>query len=154
MPSTTVRIATPKCGDLEAVSRMIAESFKAHAEPDMSGQGRERFLSATTAEALAERLSDGRFARVAWKGGKPVGYLEIGNNGHVHLFFTDKEHIGQGIGRRLFDLVLAEGRWARLTVRSSPYAIPIYKHLGFAATGNRETRDGITFLPMALEDVC
>lgn len=151
MPSTAVHITAPGSEDLEAISRLIAETFKAYAESDMSAEGRENFLSVTTAEALAKRWSEDRIARVAWKDGKPVGYLEVSGAGRVHLFFTDKDHIGQGIGRRLFDLVLAEGRWTRLTVNSSPYAVPVYEHLGFIATAGRTTKDGITFVPMAKE---
>ena len=35
------------------------------------------------------------------------------------------------------------------TVNSAPYAVDIYRHLGFAETGPEQTINGIRFTPMA-----
>ena len=34
------------------------------------------------------------------------------------------------------------------TVHSSPYAVEVYRHLGFAATGPEQTVNGLRFTPM------
>ena len=37
----------------------------------------------------------------------------------------------------------------QITVNSSPYAVKVYEHLGFAKTGEqRESENGIVFTPM------
>jgi predicted GNAT family N-acyltransferase len=36
----------------------------------------------------------------------------------------------------------------RVTVNSSPFAVPAYAGLGFRVTGETEERDGIIFVPM------
>lgn len=40
----------------------------------------------------------------------------------------------KGIGRRLFELVKADNTTASITVNSSPYAVEVYRYLGFTPT--------------------
>ncbi|MCG8462149.1 MAG: GNAT family N-acetyltransferase, partial [Holophagales bacterium] len=37
------------------------------------------------------------------------------------------------------------------SVFSTPYAVPVYESFGFRATGPRQEKDGIAFVPMRLE---
>ena len=58
----------------------------------------------------------------------------------------------QGIARALFSTLRDHCRTApdtpRITVNSSPYAVGAYRRLGFRATGDERTVDGIRFTPM------
>lgn len=78
-----------------------------------------------------------------------VGVLGIRQSTHICLLFVDKNYHRQGIARDLFN------NWkktlkqpASITVNSSPYAIPVYKKLGFSPIKPAQTIDGITFVPM------
>ena len=72
--------------------------------------------------------------------------------GHIALFFVDPAVHRKGIGRGLFQAYLAAGGRGRVTVHSSPYAVEVYRHLGFSPTaGERLSPDGIRYTPMVWE---
>lgn len=48
----------------------------------------------------------------------------------------------------LFETAKAECKRPEITVNSSPYAVKIYKHLGFVPTAEEQTVNGIRFTPM------
>ena len=58
----------------------------------------------------------------------------------------------QGIARALFsavrDFCRTDPAVSRITVNSSPYAVEIYRRLGFTATDAERVTDGIRFTPM------
>ena len=71
---------------------------------------------------------------------------------HIALFFVDPAVQRQGIGRQLFLADLGEGGWDRVTVHSSPYAVEVYRHLGFSPTAEEQlSPDGIRYTPMVWE---
>lgn len=71
--------------------------------------------------------------------------------GHIALFFVDRQYQRQGIGRALFNAVLADCRFDRITVNSSPYAVEVYHRLGFVDTDKEQTVSGLRFTPMMAE---
>ena len=81
--------------------------------------------------------------------GKVVGMLATRNNGsHIALFFVDRQYHRQGIGRSLFQQALSNCPTTTMTVFSSPYAVSIYRALGFTPTDVELTTKGIRYLPM------
>ena len=54
----------------------------------------------------------------------------------------------QGIGRKLFEVVLENSTSHELTVNSSPYAKDVYRRLGFKDTDAEQIVTGIRFIPM------
>ena len=71
---------------------------------------------------------------------------------HIALFFVDPAVHRQGIGRRLFQAYLSAGGWDCVTVHSSPYAVEVYRHLGFSPTAEEQlSPDGIRYTPMIWE---
>lgn len=78
-----------------------------------------------------------------------IGILGTKNNGkHISLFFIKPEHHRKGIGKKLFDYMENDSPVSEMTVNSSTYAIPFYKQLGFEPTGEIQSVNGMTFLPM------
>lgn len=57
-------------------------------------------------------------------------------------------HHGQGIGRCLWNTVLAENTSPVITVHSSLYAVDVYKKFGFVVTGEIQEDEGIKYVPM------
>ena len=66
--------------------------------------------------------------------------------------FVDKDYHRQGIARQLFDTVISELTInpdnKEITVNSSPYAVVVYKHLGFIKTAEQQEKNGMLFVPM------
>ncbi len=86
---------------------------------------------------------------------KLVGVIAFRNLTHISLLFVRKSHHKRGIAKELLkiginNLLLNHSNVKELTVNSSPYAVEIYKKLGFASTDMQE-KDGILFMPMKKE---
>ncbi|NLF35987.1 MAG: GNAT family N-acetyltransferase [Clostridiaceae bacterium] len=78
-----------------------------------------------------------------------IGVIATRNNGnHIALFFVDGRYHRQGIGRKLFQVVLEKSTGNKITVNSSPYAVEIYKKLGFIPDTDEQIKEGIRFTPM------
>ena len=67
---------------------------------------------------------------------------------HITLFFVNGKYHRRGIGKELMQLAVRDNQTGKLTVNSSPYAVEIYKKLGFSPTGPEEISDGIRFTHM------
>ena len=80
---------------------------------------------------------------------KLIGVIATRSEGtHIALFFVDGKYQGKGIGRKLFQTVVSECKSNRMTINSSPYAIPIYHKLGFTDTDAEQVVNGLRFTPM------
>lgn len=78
-----------------------------------------------------------------------TGIIATRNEGtHVALFFVDGKHHRKGIGKSLWNAVLADNTSPVITVHSSLYAVPVYEKLGFAVTGEMQEDRGIRYVPM------
>ncbi len=82
---------------------------------------------------------------------KLVGVIATRNEmSHIALFFVDGKHHRQGIGRKLFGTAKSACHSEKMTVNSSPYALPVYEKLGFVRTSEEQTVNGIRFTAMEL----
>ena len=70
------------------------------------------------------------------------------NRRHICCFFVKAQYHRQGIGRKLWEYLLANSRNEIITVNSSPYAVPIYHKLGFVDTDVEQLSDGMRYTPM------
>ena len=77
-----------------------------------------------------------------------AGVLAMREGNRISLFFVRKEYQRQGLGKRLFMRMKQDYDVREFEVNSSPYAVEIYRHLGFTETGFDEISDGIRFIPM------
>lgn len=64
------------------------------------------------------------------------------------MFFVDGKHHRQGIGKRLYQLARSRNHLDKMTVNSSPYAVPVYHKLGFTDTDTEQAVSGLRFTPM------
>ncbi|WP_343210276.1 GNAT family N-acetyltransferase [Anaerolentibacter hominis] len=67
---------------------------------------------------------------------------------HIALFFVDRKYHRQGIGRHLFQTVIQHNSSGKITVNSSPYAVPVYHKLGFRDTSAEQIVNGLRFTSM------
>ncbi|MGM9590739.1 MAG: GNAT family N-acetyltransferase, partial [Faecousia sp.] len=84
----------------------------------------------------------------AFDGDTLVGALSMRAPQHIGGFFVDAAYQRRGIGRQLFEAMRQDYARQVFTVNSSPYAVEVYRHLGFAPTGREQTVDGLRFTPM------
>lgn len=73
--------------------------------------------------------------------GMPVAVAQVffdGGTAELHNFFVDPDHMGQGLGRRLFDWAVSEARRLGATsmrIESDPHARPFYERMGARLIG-------------------
>ena len=113
--------------------------------PEYSEDGRKEFYKSIHEEAFLQQLC----MYGAFLGDKLVGVIATQNEtSHIALFFVDGKCHRQGIGRKLFEVAKSNCNSDKMTVNSSPYAVPVYAKLGFGQTGGEQVVNGIRFTPM------
>ncbi|MEW5958981.1 MAG: GNAT family N-acetyltransferase [Chloroflexota bacterium] len=142
-------------GEEEEVCALINRVFDEFIAPGYTPQGILEFRNYVQPEALLERCQTSSFVLVAMGRDKVVGMIELRDNNHLSLLFVDRQYQGRGISRELLHRALNLCRRARpdltrLTVNSSPYAVPIYEKLGFEPVEPEKVVNGIRFIPMVL----
>jgi ribosomal protein S18 acetylase RimI-like enzyme len=147
-------------GDLEAVSRLIHDSFHRHIARDYRPEGITAFLEDTSPEGIAGRMKEGQLLVVAEgrkKGGDVgiAGVIAVRRGNHISLFFVDEEFKGRGVGRTLLREVTGRIRKAlpdadSITVNSSPHAVGFYERMGFRPLGPPRYKLGMLVNPMVL----
>ena len=115
--------------------------------PEYSEDGIKEFYKSIHDEAYLQELS----MYGAFLEDKLVGVIATRNEkSHIALFFVDGKYHKQGIGRKLFEAAKSNCNADKMTVNSSPYAVPIYEKLGFRQTNTEQIVNGIRFTPMEL----
>lgn len=128
-----------------AVLDLAWEVFGAFEVPDYTPQGIEAFYTSIHDPDYLARL------RIygAFDGDALIGVLATRSGGtHIALFFVRGAYHRQGVGRQLFFRACQENSAGQMTVNSSPYAVEVYRCLGFCETDTEQTIDGIRYTPM------
>lgn len=98
-----------------------------------------------------QRLSSSEFIHYVYiQNNIIVGYIAIKVGSHVYHLFVSEACQGQGIARKLWAWVETKLTARVITVRSSVYAVPVYKAFGFQASGLSASKEGIGFQAMEL----
>ena len=126
--------------------KLVTDVFMEFEAPDYSNEGVKAFFdTAINNQEFIYNLA----IYGAYLNNSLVGVIATRNEGnHIALFFVDGAYHRQGIGRKLFEVVLENSTSDKLTVNSSPYAKDIYHHLGFEETDVEQVVTGIRFIPM------
>ncbi len=124
---------------------LVWDVFIAYEAVHYSEKGKQAFWDAIHSEEYLAMLT----SYGAYENGELVGIIATRNEGtHLALFFVEGNHHRQGIGRSLWNAVLAENTSPIITVHSSLYAVEAYKKLGFVIVGKQQSDDGISYVPM------
>lgn len=130
--------------ELPLALALVRRVFLEYEAPDYSRRGVDTFLSfLLDRERVAELKLFGAFEK-----GQIVGVLAMRGASHISLFFVESAMQGKGVGRALFSAARESCPCDLMTVNSSPYAVEIYKRLGFAPLSEEQEKDGIRFTPM------
>ena len=121
--------------------------------PDCSSHGVEKFKTFIDLKILLDKLNKSEI--LFWGAynacGRLAGVIAGQAPGHIKYLFVEKGCQRQGVARALLN-VLQSHYYALgsriLTVNSSPYALDVYKKMGFQELGPEKVADGIRFIPM------
>ena len=130
-----------------ALCRRVFDEFVA---PDYTREGRDTFYRVTEEGHNIQGWQTGEYAFYgAFFNGRLIGAAASRQSGsHIMLLFVDKAYHRRGIAAKLVKAIIRDSATERLTVNASPYAMAAYEHMGFVSTGNTETAEGMTFIPM------
>jgi ribosomal protein S18 acetylase RimI-like enzyme len=148
-PPIEIRQAT--LADAWNISDLIT-SLLHYRSPDTTIPAPAEFLAHFRPDALAQVIASPNYRyHVALFGEQLLGVIGIRDNRHLLHLFVAESHHRRGIARTLWETarsaVLNEVPDVEMTVRSSVYAVEVYRHFGFAIAGPRV--DGpVTFVPM------
>ncbi|WP_375177913.1 GNAT family N-acetyltransferase [Marinobacter mobilis] len=79
-----------------------------------------------------------------------IGYISIKENSHVYHLFVAESYQGKGIAKELWNYATSDSATSTYTVRSSIFAVPVYRRFGFKESEEATSKDGISFQPMVL----
>ena len=137
-----IRLVQPN--ELPKALELVERVFMRFEAPDYAQKGVETFLAfLNNPEAVAALSIYGAFS-----GDVLIGVIAMRGSSHIALFFVDADQQGKGVGRALFSAAKAECPADFMTVHSSPFAVDIYRHLGFSPLSGEQELDGIRFTPM------
>ena len=138
--------------DAKSISDLIlsvANYFTLHPE----GIGAERFLASMSPAAIEKYIDNPDFDYyVCHVGCDLAGVVAAKERNHLfHLFVAkrfQKNGFSKILWRHLKANVFDSSGADKVTVNSTPYAVPVYEKFGFASVGSKVERDGIAFVPM------
>lgn len=137
-----------------AVSALVRRVFLRFEAPEYPPEGVETFFVFTDPGFMAFSMkSNLLLVGGCFDGSILAGVVALRERTHVSLLFVEPTRHRRGIGAALMDWAAVQAGEGQdhdyvMTVNSSPYARAFYEKIGFTATGEEETRDGIRFIPM------
>ncbi len=162
--NSDLRIRALEQSDIEQAMRLVWEVFSEFEAPEYGRQGANEFRRYIEPGAVLTRMESGELK--LWGGfehGELKGVIavrprnpDVPENGltgfgHISLLFVRKQYHRRGIARALFETVkqaCAESGACGITVNSSPYAVEVYRRLGFTPTDAGKCVNGIRYTPM------
>ena len=109
------------------------------------------FSDTLTISEFESRLKSENFTNLVYLLNEEiVGYISLKDSSHIYHLFVAEHHQGKGISKKLWNHASSILKADAYTVRSSVFAVPVYKSFGFNASGEMASKDGIRFQPMEL----
>ncbi len=141
-----MRITVIDKADYSKAMQLVFRVFLEYEAPDYPAQGVDTFRKSVID---SQEYQDSLKMYGAYDDEKLTGVIATRNGGnHIALFFVEGDYHRQGIGRQLFAEAAADCKDGTITVNSSPYAVEVYRRLGFVATDPEQTTDGMRYTPM------
>ena len=153
MTANVYYIRMLKDSELEEAIDLVWRVFLQFEAPEYGVDGILEFKSFIAPEAVREKIkNEGFLIWGCFLGDKITGVIASRPSCHISLLFVDPVYQRRGIARQLFDTLLDyyqnHGDCQKITVNSSPYAVEVYRKLGFSETDLEQTVNGIRFVPM------
>lgn len=139
--------------NIEKVFELMRNVFMEFDAPDYSQEGITEFLEKIIEnQEFINKFKTGEQIMIgAFHDDKIIGVLAISIRNHISLVFVDKQYHRRGIVTCLFYEIYSRLKLKnidKIKLKSSPYAIPFYKKIGFVATDTEQVKNGIRYTPM------
>ena len=137
--------------EIDEAITLIWEVFLQFEAPDYSDEGIQSFKDFIENDEILKTLEFfGAYEQDELKG--VIATSE--NRKHICCFFVKAKYHRQGIGRTLWEYVLNHSERIVFSVNPSPYAVPVYRKLGFVETDTEQLADGMRYTPMKFVNAC
>lgn len=153
MTANEVRRLT--AAEIDAALQLAWKTYLEFEAPDYGPEGVERFRhDIVDNDAFRHACINGEHRLWgAFDGKRLIGFAAMRGKSHICLFFVHKDYHRRGVATAIWrellrDVLRADPKLNCLTLNSSPYALPFYFHLGWEATGEEKTLNGIRFTPL------
>lgn len=139
--------------DLAQAMELTKKVFMEFDAPDYSTEGIENFLKFIETENIYDMFDHKElYCYGYYNENEILGIIATTGRNHICLLFVDKACHRRGIATKLFSEALKyRNKDEKITVHSSPYAFPIYRHWGFIADNEEQLVDGMRFIPMTYD---
>lgn len=108
-------------------------------------------LDNLTENQFLQRINSSGFSNHVYKiNDEIVGYVSMKEGSHLYHLFVSELYQGKGIAHALWKYICEQCPAEKYTLRSSLYAVPVYKKWGFVETGIVQEKDGLKFQAMEL----
>ncbi|MBQ3842674.1 MAG: GNAT family N-acetyltransferase [Ruminiclostridium sp.] len=145
----TITVRELERDELKPALDLVWKVFLEYEAPDYSREGVEEFYKSIHDEKFLSKLTV--YGAFTTEDNELVGVTATRSEGtHIALFFVDGKYHRHGIGRMMFETAKERCPTKKMTVNSSPYALPIYRKLGFKDTALEQVINGLRFTPMEL----
>jgi len=139
--------------EIPVALKLVWEVFLEFEAPEYSEEGVETFREFIEPTSIIDKVTLGELLFIGCLDDEEqiVGVLAIRAFHHICLLFVLKKYHRQGIARTLFETakkLCIERNTGKITVNSSPYAVEIYRKLGFIVAGTELQQNGIRYTPM------
>jgi GNAT superfamily N-acetyltransferase len=143
-----------KMGQEIMVSDLVWTVFAKYEAPVYPEEGIKTFKTFIAPDNIKNMVCDNGFEiYCCFENDKLVGVLAYRDMSHISLLFVHEEYHRRGIAKTLLcnaldELIASDKYITQITVNSSPYALDIYKSMGFIATSEIQQQNGLLFIPM------
>lgn len=142
--------------DVQDVSELVSHVFDELLASEYPPEGIQEFHRYIQPTALLARSQANHFTFVSVAHDCIVGMIEVRDYNHISLLFVAQQYHGQGIARTLWHKALQvcqrnEPELSQVSVNASGYAVPFYEKIGFYPVGDKQVKNGISFIPMVLK---
>jgi len=146
-----------RAGDIEPVRNLVC-ALASFYVGDPAAELPAWLADSLTVESFRKRFESDEFQVWVYEvatdaGSTVVGYLALRGESHLFHLFVDAEYQKQGIASELWQQLRTDSALSACTVRSSLYAVPVYRKLGFQEYGPVMEKEGLQFQPMQLAGV-
>jgi Acetyltransferases len=138
--------------DMQDALALVWDVFREFEGADYTQEGIDTFRDFIRLDSITDKMKRGEI--LFWgcfMGPELAGVLAVRNQSHISLLFVRKEYQRRGIAKKLFraaEMYCRKEDCKNITVHSSPYAVDIYRRLGFCALAPEQTANGIRYTPM------
>ncbi len=138
--------------DWEEAMDLAWHTFLKFEAADYGREGTRNFLNFISGDLIYNMFLNGEYlVAVAKDRGKIIGVGTVRNGHHISLLFVDEAYHRQGIGTAILSFLqqeISKNGSMIMSVNAAPYGVPFYQKIGFKATADLQTTDGIQYVPM------